>query len=456
MNVIEQEGFRIDMGPTMLMMPEVLEALFTSCGRRLEEYVTLKRLVPAYRIYWPDGDTMYIGNSIQALSSEAAKRSPEDAEAILALMDGMRRKYENARYNFIERPFNQLGDLLNAQTLTGLMRAMPIESVYRFVSRFIKNDRLRQALTFQTLYLGISPHECPSIYALLPYIELEFGVWYPTGGMSRVAEGIATLLRELGGRIHYRRRVDSIIVENRRAVGLRTADDCEWRADAVISNLDLPTAYSRLLPQTQRRKHTDERLAQRRYGCSGYLLYLGVRGLHSHWGQNSVILSEDYNGVLNEVCHLQQVPSDPALHVCIPTRTDASLAPEGHDVVYVLAPCPNAQAPIDWQAEGPRFRERILDKLEAMGMPGLRDKIVFERTFTPPEFESLYGCYGGAAYGGLIPTFGQSAYFRPHSRSEEVAGLYFVGASTHPGGGIPIVLTSGRLVAADVIASACG
>ena len=163
------------------------------------------------------------------------------------------------------------------------------------------------------------------------------------------------------------------------------------------------------------------------------------------------MLSENYNQILDEICVQEILPQDPAMHVCIPTRTDPSLAPEGHDVIYVLVPCPNTQSNVNWEREAPILRERVLAKLEATGLPGLRDNIVFERQFTPPEFESLYGCYAGAAYSSLTLEILQSAYFRPHSRSEDVHDLYFVGASTHPGGGVPIVMTSGRLVAEEIV-----
>jgi phytoene desaturase len=215
--------------------------------------------------------------------------------------------------------------------------------------------------------------------------------------------------------------------------------------------MDLPSAYTRLLPPEVRRINSDAALARREYGCSGYLLYLGVEKIPSDWGHNVIVLSDDYEGVLNDVCHRKVVPQDPAMHVCIPTRTDPTLAPKGHDVVYVLVPVPNTQGAIDWTVEAPRLRERVLDKLEATGLPGLRQKIVFERPFTPPEYETRYGCYAGAAFSGLTPTFFQSGYFRPHNRSEDVRDLYFVGASTHPGGGMPIVLTSGRLVAEEIM-----
>jgi phytoene desaturase len=451
MNVIEEDGFKIDMGPTMLMMPEVLETLFATCGRDLRDYLTLQRLDPAYRIVWPDGGTLEMGGSMDDLIARARVHSPADADRIPQFIEKMRGKYENARYNFIEQHFNSLRDMVRPSTLRGLIRSLPLESVYQFVSKHLHNEKLRQAFTFQTLYLGMSPYECPSIYALLPYIETKFGVWFPEGGTIAVADALERLLRELGGELHFCRPVERILLDGRRATGVRTSDGEDWPADVVVCNMDAPMAYRRLLPAEARRKHTDERLARRDYGCSGYLLYLGVRRVESDWVHNTIVLSDDYQGILDDICIKKILPRDPAMHVCIPTRTDPSLAPTGHDVVYVLVPCPNTLSDVDWEREAPALRERVLDKLEATGLPGLRSKIVFERAYTPPEFERQYGCYAGAAFSGLTPAFLQSAYFRPHCRSEDIGSLYFVGASTHPGGGVPIVLTSGRLAAEEIL-----
>lgn len=453
MDIIAEQGFRIDMGPSMLMMPEVVERIFADCGRDWRNYLTLKRVDPAYKICWNDGTCLDMGTTPERMTEQIREFAPDDAAGFARLFEGMRGKYENARYNFIERRFNSLSDLINSRTLNGLRKALPLDTVWNFVGKHVQNPKLREAFTFQTLYLGISPFSCPSIYALLPFIEMEFGVWFPHGGMHAIAEAMEKLLGELGGTIHYHQDVERILLHGKNAVGVRTADGNDWHSDVVVCNMDLPTAYTKLLPLEVRRKNTDARMAGFEYGCSGYLLYLGIKHILSHLGHNAIILSENYKTVLDEICVQKVLPSDPAMHVCIPTRTDPSLAPADHDIVYVLVPVPNTQANINWTTEAPSLRERVLDKLEAVCLPGLRDAIVFEREMTPPDFESRYGCYAGAAYGGLNPTFLQSAYFRPHSRSEDVNDLYFVGASTHPGGGMPIVLTSGRLAAEEILAT---
>ena len=453
MNVIREHGFSIDMGPTMLMMPDVMDDLFKSCGRRREDYFETQRLTPAYSVHWPDGTRMDLGCSQEDLIAEAKRIAPEDAAKIPALVKAMEDKYDNARFNFIEKPFNSVSDMMRLSTIKGLFRALPLNSVWDFVSKFVKNDKLRQAFTFQTLYLGISPKECPSIFALLPYIEMEFGVWFPKGGTFALAEGLERLFLELGGEIHVDTPVAQVLTSGKTATGVRTCDGRVFKSDVVVSNLDVPTAYMNLIEPGLRKKNTDVSLKKLDYGCSGYLMYLGVKHIESDFAHNVILLSDNYDEILDDICIHKRLPRDPAMHVCTPTKTDPSLAPPGHDVIYVLVPCPNTEGEIDWAKEAPILRERVLDKLEATGFPNLRENIVFERDFTPPEFEKLYGCHAGAAYSSMSLTFMQSAYFRPHMKSEDVDGLYFVGAGTHPGGGVPIVLTAGKIVANEIVAS---
>lgn len=456
MNMVEEEGFRIDMGPTLLMMPEVVQSIFQTCGRDMNDYLDLRRLDPAYRVRFADGTSLDMRSSVEAMQAEAARLSPTDAKQVPAMFAAMQRQYENARFNFIEKPFNGAASLMRPETLMGLAKALPMTSVYNFVARYVQDERLRQAFTFQTLYLGISPLDCPSIYALLPYIEMEFGVWFPMGGMMSVADALARLLQEMGGEIYTNTCVSRIMTEGHRACGVLTDNflgsrDCFIEADAVVANVDTPTAYSRLVPASLRRKHTDQQLATKEYGCSAHLLYLGVKDLESDFRHHEVLLSNDFEETLHAIMKRKTIPDDPALYVCIPTRTDPSLAPAGHDVVYVLTPCPHLGGAADWEQEGPLLRDKVIGKLERAGLRDLSRKIVFERQFTPADFERQYGCYQGSAF-GMSPRFFQSSYFRPQIRSEDIQGLYFAGAGTHPGGGVPIVLTSGRLAAETITA----
>lgn len=448
MNRIEADGFQFDTGPTLLMMPEVLQNLFASCDRDVQDYIPMRRLDPSYEVRFADGTRLDMGCPAE-MPARFAQFNKEDARRLPALLRDMEAKYRLGRYKFIERQFNHLGHLLHPKTLTGMAQALPIESVWKYISRHVQDERLRQALTFQTLYLGTSPHECPSIYGFLPFIECEFGVWFPQGGMYSIAQGLQRLFKELGGTVKCGVDVREIRVREGGADAVITEDGQVLEADAVVSNCDVQTTYTRLIAPEHRKRNTDHRMWQAESGCSGYLLYLGVDKLPENWKHHTVILPSDYHGVMDDMFRQRCLPREPALYACVPTLSDPSLAPEGHHVLYVLAPVPHLDAHISWEDEEVMFRNRCIDALKRAGWDDLEDHIVVERRFTPRDFQKRFGLFRGSAF-GLSCTFWQSAYFRPHNRSEDVRNLYLVGASTHPGGGVPIVLTSARLVAETV------
>ncbi|MGV3720010.1 MAG: phytoene desaturase family protein [Actinomycetota bacterium] len=454
MNRIVAEGFQFDTGPTLLMMPEVLQGIFASCNRNVQDYIPMRRLDPGYEVRFADGERLLMGSPTE-MTSEFARFNTADAKRLPGLMRDMEAKYRLGRYRFIERQFNHLGHLLAPSTLSGLAQAMPIESVWRYMSRHVHDERLRQAMTFQTLYLGTSPFECPSIYGFLPYIEWEFGVWFPQGGMYSVAAGLQRLFLELGGKLEHGVDVSEIRIRNGAADAVLTADGEVLEADAVISNCDVQTTYTQLIEPVHRPRNTDKRMWQAESGCSGYLLYLGVDRIPDDWKHHTVLLPNDFSGVMDDLFRKRCLPREPALYACVPSLTDPSLAPAGKHSLYVLAPVPHLDAQVCWEEEAPQFRTRCIRALEAAGWEGLEQSIVVERTFTPRDFQRAYGLFRGSAF-GLSCTFWQSAYFRPHNRSEDIRNLYMVGASTHPGGGVPIVLTSARLVAETAHADAQG
>lgn len=449
MNRIEEQGFQIDTGPTLLMMPEVLDSIFKSCGRRVEDYIPIQRLDPSYEVRFADGTRLEMG-SIESMPAQIARFNKGDAERFPQMIADMERRYRVGRYNFIERPFSHLGDLLAPKTLGGLAQALPIQSCWDYISRFIEDRRLRQAFTFQTLYLGTSPYECPSIYGFLPYIEMHFGVWFPKGGMYAIAAGLRKLFEELGGRLELNADVKKIRVQKGTADAVLTGDGRCLEADAVVSNCDVQTTYTQLVDAAYRKHNTDARMWKSDTGCSGYLLYLGVKRLPPGWKHHTVILPDNYTGVMEDIFAKRTLPREPALYCCVPTCSDPSLAPEGHHILYILAPAPHMDSHLDWEAAAPIFRERCINSVKAAGWDTLEEDIVLERQWTPQDFMNKYNLFRGSAF-GLSCTFFQSAYFRPHNRSEDIKNLYMVGASTHPGGGVPIVLTSARLVADAVL-----
>lgn len=446
MNQIEEKGFRIDMGPTLVMMPEMLHEVFAAAGKRTEDYLDLIQIDPSYRVSFGNGDHLDMTPSIPNLLTQIEKISPDDATRFFDYFRETQNKYVTSRAYFIERSFDRLGDFLNLKTLRGLITAKPFGTVSSFTARYLKHPHLQAAFTFQTLYLGISPEACPSVYSLLPFIELAYGVWFPKGGIFQIARALEKVFTELGGSIHYEQPVDKLISDGKSARGI-VARGKEERADAVICNQDVGAALVQLVPEKDRPSAPTRKIEALDYGCSSFMIYLGVNRKYPDLGHHTVALTADFKGALRQLFNGNSLPQDPAYYLCRPTATDPSLAPAGCDVIYILVPVPHLQKFSGWSpAQIDAYKNLVLEKVEKQYLPDLRRRIVLEKIFTPKDFQSEYRILHGSAF-GLSPLFFQSAYFRPRNVSPDLRGLYFVGASTHPGGGVPVVLLSGRLVA---------
>jgi phytoene desaturase len=320
--------------------------------------------------------------------------------------------------------------------------------MYAETSRFFRDDRLRAALTFQTMYLGISPFASPAVYGLLPYTELADGIWYPRGGMFELPLALERLARELGVRFHYGTPVRKILIERGRAHGVRL-DGGDAPADVVLCNADLPWAYRNLLDAREAPLRGARRLE---YTSSAFMLYLGVRRRHPMLGHHTVVFGREYRGAFDDIFRRLRVPADPAFYVNVSARSDAGAAPAGKDNVYVLVPVPHRDAGIDWAAEGPQLRDRVLARLAELGAD-LRDDIEAERAFTPDDWATELNLERGSAF-GLSHDFFQVGPFRPANQDRNVPNLFFVGASTQPGTGLPMVMLSARLVTERICAHA--
>lgn len=442
--VIRGKGFTIDTGPTLLLMRDVLDDLFACAGRKTDEYLDLVRIHPNYRIQFGDGTSLDVSSDRKALLDSVENFEPGAGDAMTRYLNDAGYKYRVSRDRFVERNFLRWSDFLTLSNLYYLFATNTLRKLDRHAARFFKDPRLRAAMTFQTMYLGLAPHDAPAVYSLLPYTEIEEGIWYPRGGMNRIAEGLARLAEELGVRVRLNADVRSIAVAGRRALGVRLADDAFVPGDVVISNADLPYTYGTLLPPAVRGRFTARRLRRLNYGSSAFLLYLGLDKRYPELLHHNVYLSRSIRANFDAVFRDFRLPEDPSLYTCIPSRTDASVAPEGSEAMYVLVPVPRSTPNVDWRQERVRFRDRILDRLEEVGMGDIRQHIVFERTYTPDDFVSDYNVVNGSAF-GLSHNFRQVGYMRPSNKARDLDNVYFAGASTVPGGGVPMVLIGSRL-----------
>lgn len=442
-NRLSMGGFHFDTGPTLLLMPEVLEETFAAVGRRAQDYLSLVQCDPNYRIHFRDGSDVTFSTNLVAMRAELERIEPGSFGRYLEFLALGQRQYRTSLDRFVGRNFDSPLEMFTPGNLSKVVAIKAHKKMYAEVSRYFADERLRASLTFQTMYLGISPYKSPAVYGLLPYTELAVGIWFPMGGLYAVPQALERLGRELGVRYHYRAPVERVLTEEDRATGLLLEGGETVHADAVLLNADLPWAYRKLLAGTPARLPKAEKL---RYTSSAYMMYLGTRRRFDQLQHHNVYFGRDYRGSFDDIFERFKVPEDPSFYVNAPARTDPSLAPAGKDALYVLVPVPHRHPSIDWRVEGPKLRARVFQRLAEHGLSDLEASVELEQTFTPDDYETVLNLERGSAF-GLSHDFFQVGPFRPANQDPHVRNVFFVGASTQPGTGVPMVMLSARLVA---------
>jgi phytoene desaturase len=448
---IEDRGFRFDVGPTIVMMPSLYEEVFSFSGADPKDYIRMRKLDPMYGIRYPDGTELNLSNDLTKLVAQLERFGSDEVRGYLAYLADVYDRYTVARDGFIGRSFRKPTDFYNPRTLRDAMRLRTLNSAYSSISRFVKDEKLRQALSFQTLYIGISPFVGPSIYTIIPMIELLYGIWYIEGGMYAMTEAMERRFRELGGTMRFDTPVDRILIEDGAAVGVAVTDG-RIDADIVLSNADFPFTMRHLVAEDRYRDgYTDRRLDRMEYSSSSFLLYLGLDRKYPT-NVHSFRYTNDFRKNIDELFGFT-VPEDPSFYLYSPSQIDPSVAPEGKETLYVLVPVPSLhRGSTGWTKERTeRYRERILDLVAAMpGFGDIREHIEVSHVFTPETFRDTFNLEYGATF-GFRPTLLQSNYFRPQAVSRSVRNLYFAGSSNHPGAGVPIVLTGARLATEEIL-----
>jgi phytoene desaturase len=445
------DGYRFDIGPTLLLMPDVYQELFAAADRRMEDYVTLRRLDPNYRVHLGDGRWFDASGDLARTAEEINAIEPGAGDRIPAFLADAGYKYRVARDTFVGRNFRHLFEFITPRNLYYLLRTEALANLFRMTRRYFRDERLRLAFTFQSMYLGISPLDAPAIYALLPYTELVEGIWYPEGGIYRLIEAMRRLAEELGAEIRTDAEVVSLVMDGDRVSAVALADGTTVEADVVVANADLPGAYHRFVPERLRPDFRDRRLRRLRYTASAYMLYLGVDRVYEQLRHHNVFFHADFRANFDAIFRTRRLPDDPSLYVAAPGRTDPTVAPPGHDALMILVPVPHlARRGVDWKHEEEGFRRRVYDRLEGIGLSDLRRHVVVERRFTPVDWRDTFGLTGGSAF-GLAHDVRQVGYLRPNNRAKKLRNLYFVGASTAPGTGVPMVIIGSRLVTERIL-----
>lgn len=447
---IQARGFTFDTGPTILLMPFVFEAAFTSVGRRLSDYLELTRCDPNYRVTYRDGSTLTLSSDLTTMRGELERLEPGSFERFLTFMAKGQVRHDVSMERFVSKHFASLAEFLTPSNLPQILRVGAHQNLYRQVAKVFRDLRLQQAFSFQTMYLGVSPYEAPAVFSLLPYTELAVGVWYPTGGMGAIPLALERVCREEGVGLHYGAPVRRVLTEGGRAVGVELEDGRVQKADVVVVNADYPYAVQHLVDAAEFQR---QKLDARRYTSSGYMLYLGLRRRYEQLLHHNVFFGRDFEGSFGDIFEKKRVPEDPSFYVNAPARTDASMAPDGKDALYVLVPVPHQAPGVDWKVEGPKVRAKVFARLAELGLPDLERDVEFEQVLTPDDWASSLNLAKGAAF-GLAQNMFQIGPFRPKVWDEKVQNLFYCGASTQPGTGVPTVMISADLAVQAVEARA--
>ncbi len=441
--VFEQGGFTFDAGPTVVTAPYLIAELFERVGRDPRDYYELAPVDPYYRVRFPDGDTFdYVGDE-ERLLEQIDRFHPPDVAGYRRLAEASRRIFEVGYQQLADVPFDRLSEML--RVVPQMLRLKSYRSVHGLVAQHIADPRLRQVFTFQPLLVGGNPFDTTSIYLLIHWLERRWGVHYPRGGTGALVRALGTLLEDIGVDLRTGTPVAEIEVEGGRAVAVHTEGGERLPCDLVVSNADPSVVYPRLIAARHRHTNTDRRVARVNQSMGLFVGYFGARGTWPDLAHHTILLGPRYRGLLDDIFHRKVLAEDFSLYLHAPGRTDPSLAPAAHDGFYVLSPVPNLRGDVDWSTAAEPYLDRILDHLDGTVLPGLRERLVTRFSVDPRYFAGALRSADGAAFGPQ-PVLTQSAWFRYHNRSEDIGGLYFVGAGTHPGAGLPGVLCSAKVL----------
>ncbi len=447
--VYEDQGFTFDAGPTVITDPDCLRELFALTGRKLEDYVDLIPVMPFYRLCWEDGYSFDYSNDIEENNRQIREKNPADVEGYRRFLEYSEEVLKEGYIKLGTAPFLNFSDMIKAAPQ--LVRLQAFRSVYSMVAKFIKDEHLRQAFSFHTLLVGGNPFMTSSVYTLIHSLEKRWGVSFPKGGTGALVQGLVKLFQDIGGEIKLSAPVEQILTEGDRVSGIRTKDGWQGNFDAVASNADVVFTYEKLLGRSPRGQEGARAMKRRSFSPSLFVTYFGVEGDYPDLKHHTIIFGPRYKELLKDIYSGPELAEDFSLYLHAPTVSDPELAPPGCSTYYVLSPVPNLKkANLDWDELAPVYSQRILDYLEKHYMPGLNARIVTRRNFTPFDFRDELNAHLGSAF-SLEPVLWQSAYFRTHNRDDKLKGLYFAGAGTHPGAGIPGVVGSGKATASIML-----
>ena len=442
------DGYQFDTGPTLFLMPEIMAQAFADLGERMEDHLDLRRIDPTYHIHFGDGSTVTLTSDLNAMQAQLEAIEAGSFEGFLRYLGEGRRHYDLVFEHIAGRNFSSAFEYFTPSNVLLIFKLKALARHYANLGHYFSDPRLRMAFTFQDMYVGLSPYQAPATYSLLQYAEMASGVWFPSGGMYRLVEALVRIAENSGAQLVYDAPVDRIKVNGRRATGVILADGRELVADIIVANADLPYVYQQLLPENGAAR----RLRRKKYTSSTLTFCWGLDRQYPQIEAHNLFLSSHFRQSLDQIFRCLTLPDDPCFYLHAPARIDPALAPEGKDALTAVVPVGHIddKAPQDWGLLSQQARRYLLGHLAKQGLDDLEEHIRFEQIFTPLDWRARYNLARGSSY-GLSHTFLQMGYLRPQNRHAEYCNLFFVGASTHPGAGLPTVLLSARLTAERIM-----
>jgi phytoene desaturase len=450
---IERDGHRFDTGPTLMVMHRVYEAEFAALGGSMSNLLNLQQVDPTYRLIFDDGSQLALTADMQSMRNQLESVEHGAYQGFLRYHDEGKRHYQQVMEKLVNRDFRRFSDFFSPGNIPLLFQVKPLVNHYANMSSYFKNPRLKAAFTFQDVYMGLSPFEAPATFSLMPYTELAHGVWYPKGGMYSIVEALMELARETGVEFAFDTTVEKIIVKGRQVVELALEHNQRLKADVILANADLPYVYQDLLPKDNQA----EKISRKHFSCSVISFFWGVDKPYHILGPHTLFLADDYRANFDTIVQDLGLPDNPSLYIHAPARLDLSMAPPGEDTLIAVVPVGHLSdnEHRDWNELTDQARRHVFRRMATLGIKDLEAHIKFETSFTPLSWQKRYNLMKGSTH-GLSHNLTQLAYFRPSNRHPRFPNLYFVGASTRPGTGMPTAMVSARLVAKRIIDELAG
>lgn len=441
---VEAGEYKFDTGASLVTMKHVFEELFDFCGRHIENYLSFENLEPICRCFWADGTIFDASQNIEKTEREIEKISPEDARVFKKYLADSKEKYEIAERTFLSKSLNELPELFTPKNLPDLLKISTLKTLDKHNKNYFKSEKLQQLFNRFATYNGSSPYKTPATFALIPFVEFGLGAWYAKGGIYQIPKALEKLAGELDVEFRFNAEVKNIVVENGAAKGVVLESGELLKSDLIVANADAIETYRNLIKRENRKIYTDKKLKNIEPSCSGFVLLLGTNKKFENLAHHNIFFSEDYKAEFGAIFDNKRPAKNPTIYICATSRTDETQAPQTSENLFVLVNAPYASSKTNWQKEAKPYRDLIVNRLEKFGLNDLENSIEFEKIITPEDFEKKYRANKGSIYGvssnGIL-----SAFMRVPNKAKDIENLYFVGGTTHPGGGMPLVLLSGKM-----------